>query len=257
MSEVSVVPTSQPPPPPSRPPVSFPTARAHTARRPHNAHDSTQPHAHSVSPSPSSSTGARRMSRVNQWNIPLTSLTAQSVSRAHVSLQEETHIRAQTAHFISLIGQHCKITQWAIATASVYMHVFYSRFSLKQYDRFEIAATCLFLAGKVEERRTRVDQVINAYFTIRLAAKSQRDQLKLSSAWFRDANGRPLKHPRVPRAGQRRVRRDETNRIRARIPRARRRRVPVRAGSSVHEPHDVPTRPHLRTKLRKRKSDAR
>ena len=81
-------------------------------------------------------------------------------------------LRAETADFISQMGQQCKITQLAIATGSVYLHVFFTRFSFARFDRFEIAATCLFLAGKVEERRTRVDQVINAYYHVRLNPSS-------------------------------------------------------------------------------------
>ena len=85
-----------------------------------------------------------------------------------LSLPDQTLLRAETADFISQMGQQCKITQWAIATGSVYLHVFFTRFSFARFDRFEVAATCLFLAGKVEERRTRVDQVINAYYHVRL-----------------------------------------------------------------------------------------
>jgi hypothetical protein len=84
-----------------------------------------------------------------------------------LEVEERNKLRAQTAHFLQLMGQHCKITQLAIATASVYLHVFFSRFSFHCYDRFEVAACCLFLAGKVEERRTRVDQVIEAYFYVK------------------------------------------------------------------------------------------
>ena len=85
-----------------------------------------------------------------------------------ISLSAQTLLRAETADFISQMGQQCKITQLAIATGSVYLHVFFTRFSFARFDRFEVAATCLFLAGKVEERRTRVDQVINAYYHVRL-----------------------------------------------------------------------------------------
>jgi len=91
-----------------------------------------------------------------------------SICTGEISSDAEVLLRAETADFISQMGQVCKITQWTIATASVYMHVFFTHFSFKSFDRFEIAATCLFLAGKVEERRIRVDQVIHAYYQVRL-----------------------------------------------------------------------------------------
>ena len=105
----------------------------------------------------------------NPWYITQEQLTSLSPSVADgISLAAQTLLRAETADFISQMGQQCKITQLAIATGSVYLHVFFTRFSFSRFDRFEVAATCLFLAGKVEERRTRVDQVINAYYHVRL-----------------------------------------------------------------------------------------
>ena len=105
----------------------------------------------------------------NPWYITPEQLATLSPSTADgISLSAQTLLRAETADFISQMGQQCKITQLAIATGSVYLHVFFTRFSFARFDRFEVAATCLFLAGKVEERRTRVDQVINAYYHVRL-----------------------------------------------------------------------------------------
>jgi len=106
----------------------------------------------------------------NPWLITPDHLTTLSPSAldGNLNLTQQTLLRAETADFISQMGQQCKITQLAIATGSVYLHVFFTRFSFARFDRFEVAATCLFLAGKVEERRTRVDQVINAYYHVRL-----------------------------------------------------------------------------------------
>lgn len=54
--------------------------------------------------------------------------------------------------------------QLSIATAIVFYHRFYSRKSYDSYDRFRIATTCLFLAGKVEETPKKIkDVVIEAY----------------------------------------------------------------------------------------------
>lgn len=54
--------------------------------------------------------------------------------------------------------------QLSIATAIVFYHRFYSRKSYDGYDRFRIATTCLFLAGKVEETPKKIkDVVIETY----------------------------------------------------------------------------------------------
>ena len=54
--------------------------------------------------------------------------------------------------------------QLSIATAIVFYHRFYSRKSYDSYDRFRIATTCLFLAGKVEETPKKLkDVVVEAY----------------------------------------------------------------------------------------------
>ena len=58
----------------------------------------------------------------------------------------------------------CRRPQLSIATAIVFYHRFYSRKSYDSYDRFRIATTCLFLAGKVEETPKKIkDVVIEAY----------------------------------------------------------------------------------------------
>ena len=50
--------------------------------------------------------------------------------------------------------------QLSIATAIVFYHRFYSRQSYDCYDRFRVATTCLFLAGKVEETPKKIKDVV-------------------------------------------------------------------------------------------------
>jgi hypothetical protein len=78
--------------------------------------------------------------------------------------QEEFQLRAHTCVFMSGIAQRLKLGQLALATASVFVQVFFTHYSFKLLDRHEIALTCLFLAGKVEERRTSIDSVMSAFF---------------------------------------------------------------------------------------------
>ena len=137
----------------------------------------------SARPRPSTRQFEYTREQPNPWHISPHHLTAASPSLADgIPHPAQVLLRAETADFISQMGQQCKITQWAIATGSVYLHVFFTRFSFARFDRFEVAATCLFLAGKVEERRTRVDQVINAYYHVRLNPPAASSSSSLSSS---------------------------------------------------------------------------
>ncbi len=50
-----------------------------------------------------------------------------------------------------MLGEHLKVRQQVIATATVYFKRFYARNSLKNIDPLLLAPTCVFLASKVEE----------------------------------------------------------------------------------------------------------
>ena len=177
------------PPPPTVAPTATAAAPAASQRVvafPNLSSSSTSSSAHAITTAPHASASSAAaptslrprpslrlfpysLASPNPWCITAEQLTSISPSAADgISPSTQTLLRAETADFISQMGQQCKITQLAIATGSVYLHVFFTRFSFARFDRFEIAATCLFLAGKVEERRTRVDQVINAYYHVRL-----------------------------------------------------------------------------------------
>ena len=96
-------------------------------------------------------------------------------SRQYFTAAIEAKYRIDVCTFISLIGQKCSITQMAIAVASIYLHQYLQCISLLQYDIYEIGATCLFLAGKVEERRIRIDTIIDTYYKIRAMYIPDRD----------------------------------------------------------------------------------
>lgn len=55
------------------------------------------------------------------------------------------------ANFIQVLGEHLKLRQQVIATATVYFKRFYARNSLKNIDPLLLAPTCILLASKVEE----------------------------------------------------------------------------------------------------------
>jgi len=78
--------------------------------------------------------------------------------------EKESQYRRLTVGFLQEAGQKLRLPQLSIATAIVFYHRFYSRKSYDSYDRFRIATTCLFLAGKVEETPKKLkDVVVEAY----------------------------------------------------------------------------------------------
>ena len=75
--------------------------------------------------------------------------------------QQQAPLARQTS--ASFIASRAR-PRLTVATANVFYHRFYLNNSYEQYDRFVIANTCLFLAGKVEETPKKLkDVVIESY----------------------------------------------------------------------------------------------
>uniref|UniRef100_A0A8C6DA55 Cyclin-like domain-containing protein n=1 Tax=Moschus moschiferus TaxID=68415 RepID=A0A8C6DA55_MOSMO len=68
-------------------------------------------------------------------------------------LLEEKYWKLQIffTNVIQALGEHLKLRQQVIATATVYFKRFYARYSLKSIAPVLMAPTCVFLASKVEE----------------------------------------------------------------------------------------------------------
>jgi hypothetical protein len=99
-------------------------------------------------------------------------------SRAkHISYAEELRLRKDTILFLAALGKACDIGSLAVATASVYCHTFFLKLDFQTetnksgHDRYEVAAACLFLAGKVEEKLRRVNDVVRHCFMVRFPGK--------------------------------------------------------------------------------------
>ena len=60
-------------------------------------------------------------------------------------------VRHYYLHFLSQLGQHCRLRQRVIATAQVFLRRFYTQSTLSQHDPALIAVTALLIAAKVEE----------------------------------------------------------------------------------------------------------
>lgn len=84
-------------------------------------------------------------------------------------LSEEEYWKLQIffTNVIQALGEHLKLRQQVIATATVYFKRFYARYSLKSIDPVLMAPTCVFLASKVEEFSLKYKIDCCCYFCIK------------------------------------------------------------------------------------------
>ncbi|KAK7598091.1 hypothetical protein V9T40_006326 [Parthenolecanium corni] len=91
-------------------------------------------------------------SHYQQWILDKQDLIRERQQDLAVLSEEEYQkIFIFFSNFIQVLGEHLKLRQQVIATATVYFKRFYARNSLKNIDPLLLAPTCLFLASKVEE----------------------------------------------------------------------------------------------------------
>uniref|UniRef100_A0A3Q4BPS1 Cyclin-Q n=1 Tax=Mola mola TaxID=94237 RepID=A0A3Q4BPS1_MOLML len=71
----------------------------------------------------------------------------------------KTHFRV--CRFILETGVKLGMRSVPVATACVLYHRFFERVSLREYEPFLVAMSCVYLAGKVEEQHIRTRDIIN------------------------------------------------------------------------------------------------
>ncbi|KAJ7063274.1 cyclin-like protein [Mycena amicta] len=88
------------------------------------------------------------MNHQNQWIFPLQALSA---TPSNWPMTKELYDRARGIEFLFRLGSSLILPTSAILTAAVWFHRFYMRFSMEDYHRQDVAASCIFLATKTEE----------------------------------------------------------------------------------------------------------
>ncbi|CAD5121936.1 unnamed protein product [Dimorphilus gyrociliatus] len=78
-----------------------------------------------------------------------------------IDSETETRYRREGARFILDTGNALGLPYDTCATATVYFHRFYMLRSFRQFDRHVMGATCILLAGKVEETPKKCKDVIH------------------------------------------------------------------------------------------------
>ncbi|KZO91707.1 cyclin-like protein [Calocera viscosa TUFC12733] len=94
-----------------------------------------------------------------QWLFTPSALYQTPSQADGYGLHQERVERAKGIEFLFRVGLQLGMHQHTMSAAAVFFHRFYMRYSFVDYHRFEIAATCLFLAGKVEENGRKLHDV--------------------------------------------------------------------------------------------------
>ena len=148
---------------------------------PPNAVDSHQ-HQHHDHSHPSDVTMIATTQSQSQWLFTEDELLlAPSIVDGGLSSEKERENRGKGVNFILQAGIMLKLPQITLATASVFLHRFYMRHSMVDsptkgpgFHYYSMAATCLFLATKVEENCRKMKELVIA--CVRVA---QKDPYKL------------------------------------------------------------------------------
>ncbi|TFK29914.1 cyclin-like protein [Coprinopsis marcescibilis] len=95
-----------------------------------------------------------------QWLFPISALEA---TPSACTLEKEYYDRAKGVEFLFRLGLSLQLPTSALCTAATWLHRFYMRYSLEEFPRQEVAATCLFLATKTEECGRKLLDVAKIY----------------------------------------------------------------------------------------------
>ncbi|KAJ3725985.1 cyclin-like protein [Lentinula raphanica] len=101
------------------------------------------------------------MSKDNQWLFPIEALYHSPNSTE--PLDKTLYDLARGVEFLFRLGTSLKLPSPALFTAATWFHRFYMRYSLQDFHRQDVAATCVFLATKTEECGRKLRDVAKVY----------------------------------------------------------------------------------------------
>ena len=96
-----------------------------------------------------------------------------------------TKIRAWRRQYVEClfhVGRQLRMPPWAIATAILYCHKFFSLKSINKNDRFLIASACLHLGAKVQEAPKSIKDVIRECDAFRFSGNAKKQSESLNDS---------------------------------------------------------------------------
>lgn len=106
--------------------------------------------------------------------LPSSSLTRSPSLEDGIPPNVESLHRSFGCELIQEAGILLRLPQVVMATAQTLLQRFYYRKSVRQFDAFRVAVSCLFLAAKVEEKPKRIRDVISVFYAMFRRRKWQR-----------------------------------------------------------------------------------
>ncbi|KAG7381940.1 hypothetical protein PHYPSEUDO_005467 [Phytophthora pseudosyringae] len=98
--------------------------------------------------------------------LPASSLARSPSREDGVAAAVERLHRSFGCELVQEAGVLLRLPQVVTATAQTLLQRFYYRKSLRQFDAFRVAVSCLFLAAKVEERPKRIRDVVGVFYAM-------------------------------------------------------------------------------------------
>ncbi|KAI8334358.1 cyclin-like protein [Chlamydoabsidia padenii] len=113
---------------------------------------------------------------IDQWLYSKDELLDTPSIADGITFEQEQMDRTKGCHYLLAVAARLNLPQLVIATATTFFHRFYMRQSMKRFHIYDMAATCLYVATKVEESTRRIKD-----FVVACAQKaSKNDKLRLN-----------------------------------------------------------------------------
>ncbi|KDQ60848.1 hypothetical protein JAAARDRAFT_124750 [Jaapia argillacea MUCL 33604] len=99
-----------------------------------------------------------------QWLFPVSALNqTPSFKTSAIPLGKELYDRARGVELLYRLGTSLALPSSAMFTAATWFHRFYMRYSMEDYHRQDVAASCIFLATKTEECGRKLKDVAKVF----------------------------------------------------------------------------------------------
>jgi hypothetical protein len=117
----------------------------------------------------------------SRWIFPGNSLENPPSVKLGMTLDQERKLRQKSCLFIIELGKYLQCNHVVLSAATIMFHRFFMAQAFQQHDRFIICATCVFLAGKVEESPKRIKDVVDMFLLIRKKIRAESVEAELKS----------------------------------------------------------------------------
>ncbi|SAM08417.1 hypothetical protein [Absidia glauca] len=99
---------------------------------------------------------------IDQWLYSKEELLDTPSISDGITFEQEQLDRTKGCHYLLAVAARLNLPQLVVATATTFFHRFFMRHSMKRFHIYDMAATSLLVAAKVEESTRRIKDFVNA-----------------------------------------------------------------------------------------------